>query len=102
MVMYRTQVDLSVLYVLYLKKNLLVIPLKNGQTGLKMAVLGGLAASYAIWFGSSYFLGTPFLASLILAPLTVLGELPSVKWIDDNATMVLLPLIVLLILESFF
>ncbi len=76
--------------------------IKRSKRGLKAAILGGLAVSYMIWFGSSYFLGTPFLASLILAPLTVLGELPSVKWIDDNATMVLLPLIALLILESFF
>jgi hypothetical protein len=76
--------------------------IKRSKKGLKMAILGGLVVSYMIWFSSSYFLGTPFLASLILAPLTVLGELPSVKWIDDNATMVLLPLFTLLILESFF
>jgi hypothetical protein len=73
--------------------------IKRSKKGIKAAIIGGLITSYFIWFGSSYLLGTPILASMILAPLTVLGELPSVKWIDDNATMVLLPLTILLIIE---
>ena len=73
--------------------------IKRSKSGLKAAIIGGLIASYIIWLGSSYMLGTPILASIILAPLTVLGELPSVKWIDDNATMILLPLTILLIIE---
>ena len=75
--------------------------IKRSKRGIKAAIIGGLIVSYTIWFSSSYLLGTPMLASLILAPLTVLGELPSVKWIDDNATMVLLPLTILLIIEPF-
>lgn len=73
--------------------------IKRSKKGIKAAIIGGLMTSYFIWLGSSYLLGTPILASIILAPLTVLGELPSVKWIDDNATMVLLPLTILLIIE---
>jgi len=73
--------------------------IKRSKKGIKAAIIGGLITSYFIWFGSSYLLGTPIIASIILAPLTVLGELPSVKWIDDNATMVLLPLTILLIIE---
>ena len=73
--------------------------IKRSKKGIKAAIIGGLITSYFIWLGSSYLLGTPILASIILAPLTVLGELPSVKWIDDNATMVLLPLTILLIIE---
>ena len=75
--------------------------IKRSKKGLKAAIIGGLVTSYTIWFTSSYFLGTPILASVILAQLTVLGELPSVKWIDDNATMVLLPLTILLFIEPF-
>ena len=75
--------------------------IKRSKRGIKAAIIGGLFVSYTIWFSCSYFLGTPMLASIILAPLTVLGELPSVKWIDDNATMVLLPLTILLIIEPF-
>jgi hypothetical protein len=47
------------------------------------------------------FLGTPAWVAVILAPLTVLGEIPRVKWIDDNATMILFPLTVLLLLTPF-
>ena len=75
--------------------------IKRSKKGLKFVIIGGLITSYIIWFSSSYFLGTPILASLILAPLTVIGELPTVRWIDDNATMVLLPLAILLIIEPF-
>ena len=75
--------------------------IKRSKKGIKFAIIGGLITSYIIWFSSSYFLGTPILASLILAPLTVIGELPTVRWIDDNATMVLLPLAILLIIEPF-
>lgn len=75
--------------------------IKRSKKGLRSAIIGGLVVSYMIWFSSSYFLGTPIIASVILAPLTVLGELPSVKWIDDNATMVLLPLTIILLLEPF-
>ncbi len=57
--------------------------IKRSKRGLKAAIIGGLFVSYAIWFGSSYFIGTPIIASIILAPLTVIGELPRVKWIDD-------------------
>jgi hypothetical protein len=39
--------------------------------------------------------------SILLAPLTVLGEIPQVKYIDDNATMVLFPLAGLMILLPF-
>ncbi|SVE37977.1 uncharacterized protein METZ01_LOCUS490831, partial [marine metagenome] len=38
---------------------------------------------------------------ILLAPLTVLGELPRVKYIDDNATMILFPLAALLLLSPF-
>jgi|TARA_B000000475_G_C15961759_1_gene433256 hypothetical protein len=75
--------------------------IKRSKLGIKAAIIGGLIASYIIWLSSSFFLGTPIIASIILAPLTVLGELPSVKWIDDNATMVLLPLTILLLIEPF-
>ena len=75
--------------------------IKRSKRGMKVAIFGGLITSYVIWFSSSYYLGTPIIASIILAPLTVLGELPTVKWIDDNATMILVPLTVLLFIEPF-
>ena len=49
--------------------------------------------------GVLVFFGTPLLASVILAPLTVIGELPKTKSIDDNATMVFFPLIGVILLQ---
>ena len=49
--------------------------------------------------GSVALFSTPFLAAVLLAPLTVAGEVPRVSWIDDNATMILFPLIALLLLH---
>ena len=62
--------------------------IKRSMKVIKFAIIGGLITSYIIWFSSSYFLGTPILASLILAPLTVIGELPTVRWIDDNLSLI--------------
>ena len=75
--------------------------IKRSKKGIKAAIFGGLITSYVIWLSSSYSLGSPIIASIILAPMTVLGELPTVRWIDDNATMILLPLTVLLLIEPF-
>ena len=75
--------------------------IKRQKQDMRLAITTGLAASYAIWVGCSFWLGTPLWTCILLAPLTVLGELPRVKYIDDNATMILLPLAGLLLLSPF-
>ena len=75
--------------------------IKRQKQDMRLAITTGLAASYAIWVGCSFWLGTPLWACILLAPLTVLGELPRVKYIDDNATMILFPLAGLLLLSPF-
>ena len=75
--------------------------IKRQKQDMRLAITTGLAASYAIWVGCSFWLGTPLWVCILLAPLTVLGELPRVKYIDDNATMILLPLAGLLLLSPF-
>ena len=75
--------------------------IKRQKQDMRLAITTGLAASYAIWVGCSFWLGTPLWICILLAPLTVLGELPRVKYIDDNATMILLPLSFLLLLSPF-
>ena len=37
---------------------------------------------------------TPLLACIIVAPIAVLSETPRLRYIDDNATMLLIPLAV--------
>ena len=75
--------------------------IKRQKQDMKLAIITVLAASYAIWIGCSFWLGTPLWTCILLAPLTVLGELPRIKYIDDNATMILLPLAGLLLLSPF-
>ena len=74
---------------------------KRTQKNLRTAIIAGLAVSYAVWVGCHFWIGTELIAALLLAPLTVLGELPPTRAIDDNATMVLFPLFGLVLLLPF-
>ena len=65
---------------------------KRKMKDLRLAILSGLVVSYFVWLGCHFWIGTDLIVAILLAPLTVLGELPSTKAIDDNATMVLFPL----------
>ena len=75
--------------------------IKRIKQDLKLAIYVGLAVSYAVWLGCHFWLGTDIMAAILLAPLTVLGELPKTKDIDDNATMILFPLAGLMLLLPF-
>jgi|TARA_B100001250_G_scaffold64941_1_gene51326 hypothetical protein len=75
--------------------------IKRQKKDIKMAIIAGLLCSYSIWLGCAFWLDTPLIISILLAPLTVLGELPQVRYIDDNATMILFPLAALMILLPF-
>ena len=71
---------------------------KRRTEGLSTAVRIGLLTSYAVWLTCCFLLDTPVAAAIILAPMTVLGELPRTNLIDDNATMVFFPLSVLILI----
>ena len=75
---------------------------KRAKKGMKNAILVGLIVSYSIWLASVMLFSTPLLAAVLLAPLTVAGEVPRLTWIDDNATMILFPLIPLLLAHWIF
>ena len=66
--------------------------IKRTKKDLKLAIYIGLGVSYAVWLTCHFWLGTDLVAAVLLAPLTVLGELPKTKDVDDNATMILFPL----------
>ena len=74
---------------------------KRIKKDLRSAIIVGLCVSYLVWLGCHFWLGTELIAALLLAPLTVLGELPPTKSIDDNATMVLFPLVGLVLILPF-
>ena len=75
--------------------------IKRTKQDLRLAIYVGLAVSYAVWLGCHFWLGTEIIAAILLAPLTVLGELPKTNDIDDNATMILFPLAGLMLLLPF-
>ena len=58
-------------------------------------------ALWAIWLASSMQFGTPVWVALMLAPVCMISEWPRLRYIDDNATMVLIPLALVLLLEPF-
>ena len=64
----------------------------------RLIIILALVVSMAIWLLSSVFLETPIWLTLIMPPLAIAAEWPSVKYIDDNATMILVPLIASLVL----
>ena len=75
--------------------------IKRAKQDLRAAVIAGMVISYSVWLGCHLWIGTDIIAAVLLAPLTVLGEIPSTKLIDDNATMILLPLGGLVLLLPF-
>ena len=74
---------------------------KRKMKDLRSAIIVGLIVSYSVWLGCHFWIGTDLIVATLLAPLTVIGELPKTNVIDDNATMVLLPLCGLVILWPF-
>ncbi|MBJ23536.1 MAG: hypothetical protein CMB64_02585 [Euryarchaeota archaeon] len=63
-----------------------------------LIILIALFACVIIWLSCSFFLGTPYFLSILMPPLCVAAEWPSLKYIDDNATMVFAPLFVSLLI----
>ena len=59
------------------------------------------AALWVIWLASSAQFGTPVWMAFLLAPVCMISEWPRLRYIDDNATMVLIPLALVLLLEPF-
>ena len=55
----------------------------------------------ALWFACWYLFATPWWLAFIFAPICVFSEMPRLRYIDDNATMLLIPLAGILILEPF-
>lgn len=56
------------------------------------------AAAAVIWVVAAVWLGTPWWIIPLIVPVQVIAETPRLKWIDDNATMLLIPLAVVVLL----
>lgn len=55
----------------------------------------------AIWLVAVAQFGTPIWLAILLAPVCMISEWPRLTYIDDNATMLLIPLALVLLLEPF-
>ena len=71
---------------------------RMGFDKTKVNIIGVIGAAM-IWIICWHFVGTPLLLTVIMAPLVVAAESPRLKWIDDNATMLLIPAAALLIIS---
>ncbi len=71
-------------------------------TSTKLIVGMALIATGIIWAVSTIILETPFWFAFIMPPLAIASEWPSLKYIDDNATMILIPLFVSILLMPLY
>ena len=67
----------------------------------RQVMIASTFALLLVWLGAWYLFGTPLWMAVLLAPVCMIAEWPRLRYIDDNATMVLIPLALVIILEPF-
>jgi hypothetical protein len=72
--------------------------LRRREFNSQQVFLGGTIFIALIWGVGWHLLGTPLFMVPLMAPICVAAEWPRLRWIDDNATMLLIPLAVVLLL----
>ena len=76
--------------------------LRRKEIESRSVIVAACVLVLGIWLACWYVFGTPIIVCLIVAPITVLAETPRLRYIDDNATMLLIPLAAVVTLEPFF
>eukprot|EP01083_Nonionella_stella_P087413 243211_1 len=61
----------------------------------------GVIFVFFVWIISSFTLGSPWWYALFIPVLTVAAEYPQLKIIDDNAMMLLVPLVFTMVVDTF-
>tara|TARA_B100000614_G_scaffold26704_1_gene20766 strand:+ start:530 stop:1063 length:534 start_codon:yes stop_codon:yes gene_type:complete len=64
-------------------------------------IWAGMLGIATIWAACAVWVDTPWLLVPLMAPICVGAEWPRLRYIDDNATMLLIPLAVVLIIDPF-
>lgn len=64
------------------------------QVNKYQMIVVGVITALIIWSVCAVLYHFPWWYGAILAPITVAAEWPSLKWIDDNAVMMLVPLLI--------
>lgn len=75
--------------------------LRRKESSTQTVILAGVLGIAVIWAGCAYLVETPWLFVPLMAPICVAAEWPRLRYIDDNATMLLIPLAVVLIFDPF-
>jgi hypothetical protein len=64
-----------------------------------IVIVTGIVVALIIWLLCAHYYHFPLWIACTLAPLSVAVELPNLKWIDDNALMLLVPLAIISLLS---
>tara|TARA_B100000287_G_scaffold251386_1_gene236207 strand:+ start:2026 stop:2664 length:639 start_codon:yes stop_codon:yes gene_type:complete len=75
--------------------------LRRAKFSSKTVIKIGYVASFFIWILCSFFVETPMVIAPFISAILVASEWPRLTWIDDNATMLLIPLTFILLLTPF-
>ena len=75
--------------------------LRRANWSSRNVIIIAYIGTILIWIFCHYFLATPLLIAPFIAAIVVASEWPRLTWIDDNATMLLIPLSFVLFLEPF-
>ena len=74
---------------------------RKGIESRNVVIIGSMFIAL-IWLASWNFVDTPIILVAIMGPICVAAEWPRLRWIDDNATMLLIPLFTVLLLVPWF
>ena len=75
--------------------------LRRANWSSRNVILIAYIGTILIWISCHYFLDTPLFIAPFISAIVVASEWPRLTWIDDNATMLLIPLSFVLFLEPF-
>ena len=75
--------------------------LRRKGVSTQTVILAGALGIAVIWAACAVWVATPWVLVPLMAPICVAAEWPRLRYIDDNATMLLIPLTVVLVLEPF-
>tara|TARA_B100000700_G_scaffold151108_1_gene167872 strand:- start:2087 stop:2704 length:618 start_codon:yes stop_codon:yes gene_type:complete len=70
---------------------------RKGKEPKTVFILGSVFIAL-IWVACWMQVGTPLWMAFVMAPICVAAEWPRLRWIDDNATMLLIPLAAVIML----
>jgi len=75
--------------------------LRRKGASTKNVIWAGIIGIALIWATCAYLVETPWILVALMAPICVAAEWPRLRYIDDNATMLLIPLAVVLVIDPF-